>query len=117
MHRKHLITFIVALSSHIGLQAENPKDFTVESPTHNTRFTLSGAKGKPLVDLYRLWLDGSGRKERLTFSTNFRGWKAAEGVISDNGKFMLFQDGRGGMESGQGFSIYLYDFEQAQSGR
>lgn len=26
---------------------------------------------------------------------------------------MLFQDGRGGMESGQDFSIYLYDFKLA----
>lgn len=26
--------------------AENPKDFTVESPTHNTKFTLSDHKGK-----------------------------------------------------------------------
>ena len=68
----------------------------------------------PLVDLYRLWLDGSGRKERLTFFTDYKGWKAAEGVISDDGKFMLFQDGRGGMESGQGLSIYLYDFEKAR---
>ncbi|MFZ4766549.1 MAG: TolB family protein [Roseimicrobium sp.] len=67
----------------------------------------------PLVDLYRLWLDGSGRKERLTFFTDFKGWKAAEATISDDGKFMLFQDGRGGMESGQGFSIYLYDFAKA----
>lgn len=67
----------------------------------------------PLVDLYRLWLDGSGRKERLTHFTDFTGWKAAEGVVSDDGRFMLFQDGRGGMESGQGFSIYLYDFGKA----
>ncbi len=34
-------------------------------------------------------------------------------MISDDGRFMLFQDGRGGMEAGQGFSIYLYDFEKA----
>jgi len=67
----------------------------------------------PLVDLYRLWLDGSARKERLTHFTDFKSWKAAEGVISDDGRFMLFQDGRGGMESGQGFSIYRYDFTQA----
>lgn len=69
----------------------------------------------PLVDLYRLWLDGSGRKERLTMFTSFPGWKAAEGVISDDGRYLLFQDGRGGMEAGQGFSIYLYDLEKAKS--
>lgn len=67
----------------------------------------------PLVDLYRLSLDGSGKKERLTHFTDFKGWKAAEGTISDDGRSMLFQDGRGGMEAGQGFSIYLYDFEKS----
>lgn len=67
----------------------------------------------PLVDLYHLPLDGSGRKERLTYFTDFKGWKAAEGSISDDGKFLLFQDGRGGMEAGQGFSIYLYDFSKS----
>lgn len=67
----------------------------------------------PLVDLYRLSLDGSGKKERLTFFTEYPGWKAAEAVISDDGHFMLFQNGRTGMESGQGFGIYLYDFNKA----
>ena len=68
----------------------------------------------PLVDLYRLPLDGSGRKDRLTFFTDYPGWKAAEGVISDDGKFMLFQNGKAGMEAGQGFSIFLYDFNLAK---
>ncbi len=73
-------------------------------------------KGRwPLVDLYRLWLDGSGRKERLTHFTDFKNWKAADGVISDDGKFMLFQEGRGGTEAGQGFGIYLYDFSKVRN--
>ena len=69
----------------------------------------------PLVDLYRMALDGSGKKERLTYFTEFPGWKAAEGVTSDDGRFMLFQNGKTGMESGQGFGIYLYDFGAAKS--
>jgi Tol biopolymer transport system component len=32
-------------------------------------------------------------------------------VISDDGKFMLFQNGQSGKESG--FSIFLYDFEKS----
>jgi hypothetical protein len=63
--------------------------------------------------LYRLALDGSGKNERLTFFADYPGWKAAEAVISDDGRFMLFQNGRAGMESGQGFGIYLYDFAKA----
>lgn len=69
----------------------------------------------PLVDLYRMTLDGSGKKERLTYFTGYPGWKAAEAVINDDGRLMLFQNGRAGMESGQGFGIYLYDFSKVKS--
>jgi hypothetical protein len=61
----------------------------------------------PLVDLYKLALDGSGKRERLTHFTDYKGWKAAEAVVSDNGKFMLFQNGKSGQEAGAGFSIFL----------
>lgn len=67
----------------------------------------------PLVDLYKLALDGSGRRERLTFFTDYKGWKAAEAVVSDDGKFMLFQNGKSGQEAGVGYSIFLYDFVKA----
>jgi peroxiredoxin len=47
MNPKRLITSILARSAQvIAMQAENPKDFTVESPTHGTTFTLSEAKGR-----------------------------------------------------------------------
>jgi hypothetical protein len=67
----------------------------------------------PLVDLYRVALDGSGRRQRLTYFTDSSGWKAAEGTISDDGRWMLFQNGKSGQESGVGFGIFLYDFETA----
>jgi len=64
----------------------------------------------PLVDLYKLSLDGSGQRERLTYFTDYKGWKAAEGVVSDDGKFLLFQNGKSGQEAGVGFGIFLFDF-------
>lgn len=67
----------------------------------------------PLVDLYKLALDGSGTRQRLTFFTDHKAWKAAEGVVSDDGHFMLFQNGKSGQESGAGFGIFLYDFARA----
>ncbi|HOW64570.1 MAG TPA: redoxin domain-containing protein [Candidatus Paceibacterota bacterium] len=47
MNLKPLVSIISALFA-IGLAAtaENPKDFTVQSPTHGTTFTLSEAKGQ-----------------------------------------------------------------------
>jgi hypothetical protein len=71
----------------------------------------------PLVDLYKVAQDGSGRRERLTHFTDYKGWKGAEGVVSDDGKFMLFQNGKSGQESGAGFGIFLYDFAKARAGK
>jgi peroxiredoxin Q/BCP len=47
MNLKSLLSFAVALLTAVAnSHAEPPKDFTVESPTHGTKFTLSTAKGK-----------------------------------------------------------------------
>lgn len=67
----------------------------------------------PLVDLYKLALDGSGARERLTFFTDYKGWKGAEGAVSDDGQFVLFQNGKSGQEAGAGFGIFLLDLARA----
>lgn len=80
----------------------------------STLVESSELKGRwPLVDLYRLLLDGSGERERLTFFTHFNGWKASQGVISDDGEQMLFQCGKSSAEAGQGFGLFLYNFSKA----
>ncbi len=66
----------------------------------------------PLIDLYRLRLDGSGAMERLTHFSEFAGYKASQGVISDDGRQMIFQIGKSGDEAGQGYGFFLYDFER-----
>jgi peroxiredoxin Q/BCP len=50
-HLRQLFAFAIVVFSSGGLIAQNisPKDFTVESPTHNESFTLSKAKGKTVV--------------------------------------------------------------------
>jgi hypothetical protein len=66
----------------------------------------------PLIDAWKLALDGSGRVERLTFFTDTPGYKAGEPVVSDDGRFMLFTLGKSGMEAGQGFGVFLFDLGQ-----
>jgi peroxiredoxin Q/BCP len=41
--------FLIFSLMAVAARAENPKDFTLESPTHGTTFTLSGQKGKVIV--------------------------------------------------------------------
>jgi Tol biopolymer transport system component len=63
----------------------------------------------PLIDAWKLALDGSGKAERLTFFTDFKGYKAGEPVVSDDGKHLAFTLGKSGMEAGQGFGLFLME--------
>lgn len=67
----------------------------------------------PLIDAWRLSLDGSGRSERLTFFTEYPGYKGGEPTVSDDGRYILFTLGKSGMEAGQGFGVFLLDLEKA----
>ncbi|MGK7395059.1 MAG: TolB family protein [Candidatus Cyclobacteriaceae bacterium M3_2C_046] len=67
----------------------------------------------PLIDLYKLKLDGSGEMQRLTFFTEYEGYKASQGVVSDDGKYLCFQLGKSGDEAGVGYGFFIMDLEQA----
>jgi hypothetical protein len=67
----------------------------------------------PLLDLYKLKLDGSGQMQRLTYFTDYKGYKANQGVVSDDGKYMSFQIGKDNTEPGVGFGFLIMDLEEA----
>lgn len=46
---QRISTFLTCLATALTLHAETPKDFTLESPTHDTKFTLSQAKGRQVA--------------------------------------------------------------------
>ena len=73
----------------------------------------SEEKAWPLIDLYKLKLDGSGEMQRLTYFTDYKGYKANQGVISDDGKYMSFQIGKDNTEPGAGFGFLIMDLEEA----
>lgn len=68
----------------------------------------------PMIDAWKLSLDGSGKAERLTFFTEFKGYKAGEPVVSDDGKHLAFTLGKSGMEAGQGFGLFLMELDKGQ---
>lgn len=70
-------------------------------------------KGSGYVDLWKLTLDGSHRMERLTFFSDFPGYKASNPVVSDDGRFMAFQMAKSREEAGVGHGIFVLDFEKA----
>jgi len=72
-------------------------------------------KGAGYVDLWKLKLDGSGQYERLTFFSDYPGYKASNPVVSDDGKFIAFQMAKSREAAGVGHGIFLYDVERSKS--
>ena len=79
----------------------------VESDRHNPR-------GIQFNDIYSLALDGTGKFERLTYFTEYEGYKATNPVISDDGRYMAFQVAYYGDPAGVGRGILIYDFEKKE---
>lgn len=69
--------------------------------------------GPANLDLWKLALDGSGRQVRLTHFSDFPGYKATNGVVSDDGRWMAFQMGRSGDAPGIGHGVFIMDLSRA----
>jgi Tol biopolymer transport system component len=70
-------------------------------------------KGSGNVDLWKLKLDGSGAYERLTYFSDYPGYKASNPVVSDDGRFIAFQMAKSREAAGVGHGIFVYDIEKA----
>jgi hypothetical protein len=84
----------------------------------NGRYTLvecdrHNPKGTGYIDLYLLKLDGSGQSERITHFADVPGYKASNPVVSDDGRWIAFQEGRNGDDAGVGHGLYLLDTVKA----
>jgi hypothetical protein len=65
------------------------------------------------IDLWKLKLDGTGKDfVRLTHFNDYEGYKASNGVVSTDGRFMAFQLARTADEAGVGYGILLYWFRK-----
>ncbi len=69
------------------------------------------------IDLWKLKLDGSGQLERLTFFSDYRDYKASNGVISDDGRYLAFQMAKANEPAGVGHGIFIYDLKKAKPAR
>jgi hypothetical protein len=69
-------------------------------------------RGSQYIDIWKLRLDGSGATERLTYFSDYEGYKASNPVVSDDARYMAFQMARVGDPAGFGRGIFLYDFRR-----
>jgi Tol biopolymer transport system component len=70
-------------------------------------------QGSGHVDLWKLKLDGSGQYERLTYFSDYPGYKASNPVVSDDGRFIAFQMAKTSEAAGVGHGIFIYDIQKA----
>ena len=74
---------------------------------------LGGEHGHGNLDIWKLRLDGTGKDfTRLTHFNDYEGGKAANPVVSTDGRFMAFQVGRTGDPAGVGYGILIYWFKK-----
>ena len=78
----------------------------VECDKHNPQ-------GAGYADIWKLRLDRSGAYERLTFFSDYPGYRSSNPVVSDDGKFMAFQMAKTKDPAGVGYGIFIYDFSRA----
>ena len=71
-------------------------------------------RGSGSVDIWKLALDGSGTYTRLTFFSDYPGYKSSNPVVSDDGRFMAFQMAKAGEAAGVGHGIFVYDFTKVK---
>ena len=70
-------------------------------------------QGSHHVDIWKLQLDGTGKNfERLTYFTDYEGFKASNPVVSSDGKMMAFQVAMSKDEAGVGYGILLYHLDR-----
>ncbi|HRY51682.1 MAG TPA: hypothetical protein P5186_26890 [Candidatus Paceibacterota bacterium] len=67
------------------------------------------------VDLWRLKLDGSGAYDRLTYFSDYPGYKASNPVVSDNGRFIAFQMAKSREAAGVGHGIFVLDLDLSRT--
>jgi hypothetical protein len=64
------------------------------------------------IDVWKLNLNGSGQMERLTFFSDYDGYKSSNPVISDDGRFMAFQMARSTDLAGIGYGIFIMELKK-----
>jgi hypothetical protein len=105
----NLITRKVTNYSNAPGQYDEPEGIYPDGQYTLVESDRQNLKGASHVDLWKLKLDGSGTSQRLTFFSDFPGYKASNPVVSDDGRFIAFQLAKSSDAAGVGYGIFLYD--------
>jgi hypothetical protein len=63
------------------------------------------------IDIWKLALDGTDSWERITYFTDYEGYKSSNPVVSDDGRYIAFQMAKIGDPPGVGRGLFLLDLQ------
>jgi hypothetical protein len=112
----NLVTKKVVNYSNSPGQYDEPEGIYPDGQYTLVECDKQNRQGSGHVDLWKLKLDGSGAYERLTYFSDYPGYKASNPVVSDDGRFIAFQMAHSREAAGVGHGIFLYDIEKARQG-
>jgi len=112
-----LVTKKVANYSDAPGQYDEPEGIFPDGEHTLVECDKQNLKGSGCVDLWKLKLDGIGASERLTYFSDYPGYKASNPVVSDDGRFIAFQMAKSREAAGVGHGIFVLDLEKAQESR
>jgi WD40-like Beta Propeller Repeat len=110
----NLVTKKVVNYSNAPGQYDEPEGIYPDGQYTLVECDRQNRQGSNHVDLWKLKLDGSGTYERLTYFSDYPGYKASNPVVSDDGRLIAFQMARSRDAAGVGQGIFLYDVEKAK---
>ena len=110
-----LVTKKVVNYSNAPDQYDEPEGIYPDGQYTLVECDKQNRQGSGHVDLWKLKLDGSGTYERLTFFSDYPGYKASNPVVSDDGKFIAFQMAKSTEAAGVGHGLFIYDIEKART--
>jgi len=107
-----LITKKVTNYSNSPGQYDEPEGIFPDGKYTLVECDKQNLRGSSYIDIWKLKLDGSGAYERLTYFSDYAGYKASNPVVSDDGKFIAFQMAKSRDAAGIGHGIFVFDIEK-----
>src|SRR5436190_3984756 len=112
-----LVTKIVTNDSNSPGQYDEPEGIYPDGQFTLVECDKQNLKGPGFVDLWKLKLDGSGQYERVTYFSDYPGFKASNPVVSDDGRFIAFQMAKSTEAAGVGHGLFVFDIEKAKNAK
>lgn len=114
VEKKEFINYSKSEKTYDEAECTFPDGLSILVESNRHRLQYKGMKEFLTLDLYKMKLDGSGDMERITFFNDNPDYKASNGVVSDNGKYMAFQYAHVEDAAGIGRGILILDLQKWQ---